>query len=210
MQTLCDYRPASTNGAYPCLYVNASNQIEYYVNTGVRITGTTTLTSGTLYRARVARVSGVTRIFINGTQEGSSWTDSSNMLVGGTTRPVYHKRLYEKDVVITPNVFLSEVYREGNRLVAVLTNEYTGTEEERVVDQIVVENGVLPNDALYYALKEASRNHGQIDLATLFTAKPQPAVDGEGAFLLYRIGDCVSCRDIHAAIYDALRLCKDF
>lgn len=93
-QTLCDYRPASTNGAYPCLYVNASNQIEYYVNTGIRITGTTTLTSGTLYRARVARVSGVTRIFINGTQEGSSWTDSSNMLVGGTTRPVLGSSAY--------------------------------------------------------------------------------------------------------------------
>lgn len=94
VQTLCDYRPASTNGAYPCLYVNASNQIEYYVNTGVRITGTTTLTSGTLYRARVARVSGITRIFINGTQEGSSWTDSSNMLVGGTTRPVLGASAY--------------------------------------------------------------------------------------------------------------------
>jgi hypothetical protein len=27
---------------------------------------------------------------------------------------------------------------------------------------------------------------------------------------LYRVGDCVSARDIHAAIYDSLRLCKDF
>ena len=29
-----------------------------------------------------------------------------------------------------------------------------------------------------------------------------------GGYLLYRIGDAVSSRNIHAAIYDALRLCK--
>ncbi|WP_373459464.1 MULTISPECIES: hypothetical protein, partial [Pseudomonas] len=29
-------------------------------------------------------------------------------------------------------------------------------------------------------------------------------------YLLYRIGDCVAQRNVHAAIYDALRLCKDF
>ena len=33
---------------------------------------------------------------------------------------------------------------------------------------------------------------------------------GNGDFLLYRVGDCVSMHNIHAAIYDSLRLCKDF
>ncbi|MFO1350539.1 MAG: FAD-dependent oxidoreductase [Gammaproteobacteria bacterium] len=130
--------------------------------------------------------------------------------IGGTTRPVYHKRLYEKDVILSPNLFLHEVYREGNRLVAVLKNEYTAQEEERVVDQVVVENGVRPDEALYFELKNESRNHGQLDLAALYAERPQPPVEGAHGFLLYRIGDCVSARDIHAAIYDALRLCKDF
>jgi hypothetical protein len=31
----------------------------------------------------------------------------------------------------------------------------------------------------------------------------------DGAFRLYRIGDAVASRNVHAAIYDALRLCKD-
>ena len=31
----------------------------------------------------------------------------------------------------------------------------------------------------------------------------------EGQFLLFRIGDAVASRNIHAAIYDALRLVKD-
>ncbi len=131
--------------------------------------------------------------------------------LGGTTFPIYLRKLYSADVIMTPDRELIEVYREGDQLVAVLRNEYTGSEEERVVDQVVVENGTLPVDALYLALKSESRNQGQIDLEALYAAQPQPGLDAKAdGFLLYRIGDCVSMRNIHAAIYDALRLCKDF
>jgi hypothetical protein len=30
---------------------------------------------------------------------------------------------------------------------------------------------------------------------------------GDGGFQLFRIGDAVASRNIHAAVYDALRLC---
>ena len=43
-------------------------------------------------------------------------------------------------------------------------------------------------------------------------AEPQPALaepTGGGRFL-FRVGDCVSMHNIHGAIYDSLRLCKDF
>ena len=94
---------------------------------------------------------------------------------------------------------------------AVLENEYTGQQEERVVDQVVVENGVRPDEALYYALKQQSRNHGQVDLEALYAAEPQPSLSEEGdGFLLFRLGDCTAPRNTHAAIYDALRICKDF
>jgi 2,4-dienoyl-CoA reductase-like NADH-dependent reductase (Old Yellow Enzyme family) len=129
--------------------------------------------------------------------------------LGGTTRPVYLKRFYEKDVIVSVNLSLHEVYREGGRLVAVLRNEFTDQDEERLVDQVVVENGVRPVESLYFELKPLSRNHGQIDLQCLSEGRPQPAPQGDGEFLLYRVGDCVSPRDIHAAIYDAIRLCKD-
>jgi len=130
--------------------------------------------------------------------------------LGGTTRPVYHRRLLERDVVFTPNVFLNEVYAEGNARIAVLANEYTGAEEEREVDQIVVEHGVKPDEGLYYALKDGSRNAGQVDMDALFDARPQPDFDTDGeGYLLYRLGDCVSPRNIHGAIHDALRLVKD-
>lgn len=68
--------------------------------------------------------------------------------VGGTTFPPYYRSLYEKEVIMSSDLMLHKVYREGDGLVAVLENEYTGALEERVVDQVVVENGVRPDEAL--------------------------------------------------------------
>lgn len=130
--------------------------------------------------------------------------------LGGTTRPVYYRRLQSQDVIFTPCWSLAAVEREGDKLIAVLRNEYTDVEEEREVDQIVVDNGLRPDEALYYALKPGSRNRGQTDLDAFFDGRAQPAFSESGdGYLLYRIGDCVSQRNIHAAIHDALRLCKD-
>ncbi|RKR06576.1 2,4-dienoyl-CoA reductase-like NADH-dependent reductase (Old Yellow Enzyme family) [Kushneria sinocarnis] len=130
--------------------------------------------------------------------------------VGGTTFPTYYRSLYEKSVVMTGDLGLQKVYREGESLVALLENEYTGEQEERVIDQVVIENGVRPDETLYYALKPRSRNHGQLDLEAFYAARPQPCLaHDEGDYALFRIGDCVSPRNTHAAIYDALRLCKD-
>jgi NADPH-dependent 2,4-dienoyl-CoA reductase/sulfur reductase-like enzyme len=133
--------------------------------------------------------------------------------VGGTTFPIFYRRLYAQGIIPTPNFWLDSVYAEGDKKIAVLRNEYTETLEEREVDQVVIENGSTPNTELYWALKDLSKNHGQTDIQTLFAAEPQPALEqklNDGEFLLFRIGDCVSMHNIHGAIYDALRLCKDF
>ena len=111
---------------------------------------------------------------------------------------------------MTSDMLLEKVYREGDNLVAVLENEYTGQKEERVVDQVVIENGIRPNEELYYALKQESCNKGQINNEALFDAAPQPILaEAHDSMILWRLGDCVSQRNTHAAIYDALRLCKD-
>ncbi|MEF1311431.1 dimethylglycine demethylation protein DgcA [Vibrio mytili] len=130
--------------------------------------------------------------------------------IGGTTFPTYYRSLYEKDVIMTSDLALLKVYREGDNLIALLENEYTGAKEERVVDQVVVENGIRPNEALYYELKAESVNKGQIDVETLFASQAQPVLsqDNDG-MIIWRLGDCVSQRNTHAALYDALRLCKD-
>jgi hypothetical protein len=114
-------------------------------------------------------------------------------------------------VVMTPDVRLTKIYPEGNRVVAVLRNEYTHEEEERVVDQVVCEHGTRPRDDLYFALKPHSSNLGRMDLAALIAGEPQTeAANPEGSFQLFRVGDAVASRNIHAAIYDSLRLCKVF
>jgi NADPH-dependent 2,4-dienoyl-CoA reductase/sulfur reductase-like enzyme len=133
--------------------------------------------------------------------------------VGGTTFPIFYRRMYSQGVVMTPNYWLDSVTREGDKIIATIRNEYTEELEEREVDQVVIENGITPNDGLYWELKDRSLNRGETDVHRLFAAEPQPRLDQDiapGEFLLFRVGDCISMHNIHAAIYDSLRLCKDF
>ncbi len=68
----------------------------------------------------------------------------------------------------------------------------------------------MPLDEVYFALKPGSRNRGEVDYAALIADRPQEVVrNPAGRYMLYRIGDAVASRNIHAAIYDALRLAKD-
>jgi 2,4-dienoyl-CoA reductase-like NADH-dependent reductase (Old Yellow Enzyme family) len=128
--------------------------------------------------------------------------------VGTTNQPVHLRELYKLGVVMSPNLELIEVYKEGNRLVAALRNTMTGAEEERLVDRVVVEYGTLPVDGVFHALRDASVNHGNTDQPSLLAGRPQPW-DEKPGYALYRVGDAVAGRNIHAAIYDSLRLCKD-
>jgi 2,4-dienoyl-CoA reductase-like NADH-dependent reductase (Old Yellow Enzyme family) len=128
--------------------------------------------------------------------------------VGTTNQPIHLRELYKLGVIMTPNMELIEIYPEGNRLVAALRNTMTDAEEERVVDRVVVEHGTLPVDALYHGLKDGSVNKGQMDQGAIVRGEPQP-YDLSAGYALYRIGDAVAGRNIHAAIYDALRLGKD-
>ncbi|MBV9974510.1 MAG: NADH:flavin oxidoreductase [Hyphomicrobiales bacterium] len=131
--------------------------------------------------------------------------------VGGTNYPAYFKAISAADTKITLNLRLERVTREGNRLVAHLFNDYSRRPEERRTEQIVIEHGTLPNEEVYFALKPLSRNLGEIDHGALIANRPQElSSNPEGRFVLYRIGDAVSSRNIHAAVYEGLRLAKDF
>ena len=130
--------------------------------------------------------------------------------VGGTNYPAYLRALYANDVTITLNHRLIGVSRNTSGLTAVLYNEYTHSNVERTTEQIVVEHGTLPLDELYLELREQSSNGGEIDLEALVSGKPQNIVNNpNGKFQLFRVGDAVASRNVHSAIYDSLRLCKD-
>ncbi|MFN8829204.1 MAG: FAD-dependent oxidoreductase [Labrys sp. (in: a-proteobacteria)] len=131
--------------------------------------------------------------------------------VGGTNYPVYFRAFSRHGVSVTLNRRLQAVHRDGNRLVATLHDEYGKATETRIVDQVVVEHGTLPADDLYFALKPRSTNLGAVDYDALALGRPQTlAPNPQGRFRLFRIGDAVASRNIHAAVYDGLRYAKDF
>ncbi|MCB2135059.1 MAG: N-methylproline demethylase, partial [Rhodobacteraceae bacterium] len=122
----------------------------------------------------------------------------------------YMRSLQEKDVTFTVTWLLKEARKSGNRLVATLGTDYSKFTKDKDYDQIVVNCGTLPNADLYFDLKEQSVNRGELDHGAFINGRPQAVrSNADGGFQLFRIGDAVSARNTHAAIYDALRLMKD-
>jgi 2,4-dienoyl-CoA reductase-like NADH-dependent reductase (Old Yellow Enzyme family) len=127
--------------------------------------------------------------------------------VGGTNYPPYFRAFSAAGARITLNLRLESLARDGNALVARFRDGYGGGIVEKRAAQVVVEHGTLPLDELYFELKPLSRNLGAVDYRALITNAPQTlAPNPDGSFQLFRIGDAVASRNIHAAVYDALRL----
>lgn len=118
--------------------------------------------------------------------------------------------LQQHDVTFTVTWKLDAVQREGNGLRAIVGSDYGSMTREREVDQVVVNHGTRPLDDVYFDLRPGSRNLGEVDYDALVAGQPQTVIRNEsGAYQLFRIGDAVAARNTHAAIYDALRLCKE-
>jgi N-methyl-L-proline demethylase len=127
--------------------------------------------------------------------------------VGGMNMVPYARAFNETDTRITLNQRVRSVRRENGRLLVEVGSDHSPVRHARTVDAVVVDHGVLANDELYHAMLKGSCNGGEVDYGALLAGKAQP-VSGDG-YQLFRIGDAVAGRNIHAAIYDALRLCKD-
>lgn len=93
------------------------------------------------------------------------------------------------------------------RLAVTLETEAGAAAEGLTCDRVFYAGGTTPNDDLYFALRERSTNKGRVDYEAFVRAAPQPRPDGaSGDFELYRIGDAVTSRNMHAAILDGHRL----
>lgn len=76
---IVDTRPGS-NGAYPMLYT-ANGYAYFYFNGAERISsGAGAISTNTLTHIALCRSGSSTRLFVNGTQVGSTYTDSSSIL----------------------------------------------------------------------------------------------------------------------------------
>jgi NADPH-dependent 2,4-dienoyl-CoA reductase/sulfur reductase-like enzyme len=122
----------------------------------------------------------------------------------------YMRALQKCDVTFTVTWRLEAVEQSGNRFVAHVGSDYDDVCRLRIVDQVVVNNGTIPLDELYFALKPLSSNLGEVAYDRLLAGAPQTlARNPDGTFRLFRIGDAVAARNTHAAIYDGLRIAKD-
>jgi hypothetical protein len=77
-QGIFGMRPNATNGAYPALYF-LSGTLRYVVS-GVDVITSSTVSSGQWYHIAVSRSGTSTKMFVNGVQQGSTYTDTTNYL----------------------------------------------------------------------------------------------------------------------------------
>jgi hypothetical protein len=75
---ILDFRTTNTQNA-PALYITNANVLRYYVNGSDRIIGTT-VSSGVWHHVALSRSGTSTKLFFNGTQVGSTWTDTTNYI----------------------------------------------------------------------------------------------------------------------------------
>ena len=83
-QQVIDFRAGAFADIAPVLYIANGGQIRYYTDSADRITGSTLLT-GQWYHVALTRESGSTKLFINGSQVGSTYADTNDY---GTSKPV--------------------------------------------------------------------------------------------------------------------------
>ena len=83
----CDFRGSSGNGRYPALFLNGDNTLTYWYDSGTRITSNAIDLKAWNHIA-LTRSGTDVKLFINGQQEGSTFTDSSTQLIG-TNAPIF-------------------------------------------------------------------------------------------------------------------------
>ena len=137
--------------------------------------------------------------------------------VGSMNSPAYLRLMAEHGVQTRLTERLVAVEETEAGLRATLRSEYADTDATLDVDAVVVDHGTIPNDELYWGLREGSRNLGAIDhdafvdpLGAL-RLRESAGSDGDSApdderYALFRIGDATTSRNVHASILDALRL----
>ena len=87
---IVDFRPLTTNGFYPTIYIPAitTTSIAFLTNSADRIISAAgVIATGTWYHVALSRASGSTKLFVNGVQVGTTYADT-NAYLGGANRPV--------------------------------------------------------------------------------------------------------------------------
>ena len=84
---LIDWRPATTNGAYLCLYY-VNGKLNLIISGTNVIIGAIVVAINTYYHIALVRASGVTKLYVNGVAEAATYTDANNY-VSVANRPFF-------------------------------------------------------------------------------------------------------------------------
>ncbi|MDB2349477.1 NADH:flavin oxidoreductase [Alphaproteobacteria bacterium] len=131
----------------------------------------------------------------------------SSEIMGMNLTP-YLKNLQDKKITYSIAKRLLDVSIKGNKLNALIGSDYDENfKYNSSYDQVFLNYGIKPLDELYFSLVPFSKNKGEVDYNKFINGDEQDIIKSDNnKFNLFRIGDAVSSRNIHAAIYDALRL----
>ena len=131
--------------------------------------------------------------------------------VGGMNMVAYNRALNDADARISLTRRVRSIARRADgRLDVELGSDHSEVRQTRVVDAVVGDHGAVSNDDLFFELLPSSVNLGEVDQQAFIDGEAQRLrSNSKGTYQLFRIGDAVEHRNIHAAVYDALRLCKD-
>lgn len=75
--TLLDNRAGTVTTNLVVFQPNSSSSLVFFANGATRVT-TSAMANNVFYHFAICRASGVTRVFLNGVQQGSNYTDSNN------------------------------------------------------------------------------------------------------------------------------------
>ena len=124
-------------------------------------------------------------------------------------RIIWKKRAYDLGAPMHFDHQIEKVERRGNRLHVTFRNLATSKTVEKATDQLIVDHGTLPADALYLELRTQASNAGVTDIDALLALNSQPlTINPAGSFELHRVGDAVASRNVQAAVLDSMRLCR--
>ena len=103
---IIDWRPSNTNGAYVNLLL--ANGVPKLHSNGDRITGSSALPVKTWSYLTLTRVSGSTKLYVNGTQTGSTYSDTNDYLTG-SSRPVIGQAGYNPALGLGFNGYITDL-----------------------------------------------------------------------------------------------------
>jgi N-methyl-L-proline demethylase len=96
--------------------------------------------------------------------------------IGSTNYPAYIRALNAANTKVTMNLQIERLERRGNKIATHFNNEYAKREIVKKVDQVVIEYCTVPLDDVYFSLKDASINRGEINYKAFIAGKSQSLI----------------------------------